>query len=58
MARAMQGSKLQRALYNSDEHLPVLFIDDDPSLTGQQLGRLKVYDADSSIKSYAEKTYR
>jgi FlaA1/EpsC-like NDP-sugar epimerase len=49
------GQQIAAALYNSDEHLPVLFIDDDPSLTGQQLGRLKVYDADSALKLLAKK---
>ena len=49
------GQQIAAALYRSDEHLPVLFIDDDPSLTGQQLGRLKVYDADSALKLLAKK---
>ena len=49
------GQQIAAALYNSDEHLPVLFIDDNPSLTGQQLGRLKVYDADSALKLLAKK---
>ena len=49
------GQQIAAALYNSDEHLPVLFIDDDPSLTGQQLGRLKVYDANSALKLLAKK---
>ena len=49
------GQQIAAALYNSDEHLPVLFIDDDPSLSGQQLGRLKVYDADSGLKLLAKK---
>lgn len=49
------GQQIAAALYNSDEHLPVMFIDDDPSLTGQQLGRLKVYDADSALKLLAKK---
>ena len=49
------GQQIAAALYSSDEHLPVLFIDDDPSLTGQQLGRLKVYDADSALKLLAKK---
>ncbi|MFN3895749.1 MAG: polysaccharide biosynthesis protein [Acinetobacter sp.] len=49
------GQQIAAALYNSDEHLPLLFIDDSPSLTGQQLGRLKVYDADSALKLLAKK---
>ena len=49
------GQQIAAALYNSDEHLPVLFIDDDPSLTGQQLGRLKVYDAETALKVMLKK---
>jgi len=49
------GQQIAGALYNSDEHLPVLFIDDDPSLTGQQLGRLKVYDAATALKVMPKK---
>jgi len=49
------GQQIAGALYNSDEHLPVLFIDDDPSLTGQQLGRLKVYDAETALKVMPKK---
>ncbi len=49
------GQQIAAALYNSDEHLPVLFIDDDPSLTGQQLGRLKVYDAETALKVMPKK---
>ena len=49
------GQQIAGALYNSDEHLPVLFIDDDPSLTGQQLGRLKVYDAETALKVMRKK---
>ena len=49
------GQQIAAALYNSDEHLPVLFIDDDPSLSGQQLGRLKVYDAETALKVMSKK---
>lgn len=49
------GQQIAAALYRSDEHLPVLFIDDDPSLTGQQLGRLKVYDAETALKVMRKK---
>ena len=49
------GQQIAAALYRSDEHLPVLFIDDDPSLTGQQLGRLKVYDAETALKVMPKK---
>ena len=49
------GQQIAGVLYNSDEHLPVLFIDDDPSLTGQQLGRLKVYDAETALKVMRKK---
>ena len=49
------GQQIAAALYSSDEHLPVLFIDDDPSLSGQQLGRLKVYDAETALKVMSKK---
>ncbi len=49
------GQQVAAALYRSNEHLPVLFIDDDPSLSGQQLGRLKVYDAETALKVMAKK---
>ena len=49
------GQQIAAALYSSDEHLPVLFIDDNPSLTGQQLGRLKVYDAETALKVMPKK---
>ena len=49
------GQQVAAALYRSNEHLPVLFVDDDPSLSGQQLGRLKVYDAETALKVMAKK---
>lgn len=44
------GQQVAAALYRSNEHLPVMFIDDKRSLAGQQLGRLKVYDAQTALK--------
>nr|WP_254202743.1 nucleoside-diphosphate sugar epimerase/dehydratase [Acinetobacter sp. BY484] len=44
------GQQVAAALYRSNEHLPVMFIDDKRSLAGQQLGRLKVYDAQAALK--------
>ena len=44
------GQQVAAALYRSNAHLPVMFIDDKRSLTGQQLGRLKVYDAQTALK--------
>ena len=44
------GQQVAAALYRSNEHLPVLFIDDKRSLNGQQLGRLKVYDSQTALK--------
>jgi len=44
------GQQVAAALYRSNEHLPVLFIDDKRSLSGQQLGRLKVYDSQTALK--------
>ena len=49
------GQQVAAALYSSSEHLPVLFVDDDPSLSGQQLGRLKIYDAETALKVLAKK---
>ncbi|TCB59677.1 nucleoside-diphosphate sugar epimerase/dehydratase [Acinetobacter terrae] len=48
------GQQVAAALYRSNEHLPVLFIDDKRSLAGQQLGRLKVYDAQTALKVMAK----
>ena len=44
------GQQVAAALYRSNEHLPIMFIDDKRSLAGQQLGRLKVYDAQTALK--------
>ena len=38
------GQQVAATLYRSDEHLPIFFIDDDASLSGQMMGGLKVYN--------------
>lgn len=32
------GQQVAATLYRSDEHLPIFFIDDDASLSGQMMG--------------------
>ncbi|MDV2470198.1 nucleoside-diphosphate sugar epimerase/dehydratase [Acinetobacter chinensis] len=44
------GQQVAATLYRSDEHLPVFFIDDDTSLSGQIIGGLRVFDAGNSLK--------
>lgn len=39
----------------SDEHLPLFFIDDATSLSGQILGGLQVYDAKTALKVMAKR---
>jgi len=38
------GQQVAATLYRSDEHLPIFFLDDDASLSGQMMGGLKVYN--------------
>ena len=44
------GQQVAAALSRSDEHLPLFFIDDATSLSGQILGGLQVYDAKTALK--------
>jgi FlaA1/EpsC-like NDP-sugar epimerase len=44
------GQQIAAALNRSEEYLPVFFIDDNLSLSGQVLGRLKVYNAKQAMK--------
>ena len=48
------GQQVAAALYRSDEHLPVFFIDDDASLFGQMMGGLKVYSPAYALKLFAK----
>ena len=42
------GQQVAAMLFNSDEHLPILFLDDDESLSGRNIGGLKVFKADEA----------
>ena len=44
------GQQIAALLNKSDEHLPVFFIDDNSSLSGQMVGRLKVHNAKHALK--------
>ena len=48
------GQQVAAALSRSDEHLPLFFIDDATSLSGQILGGLQVYDAKTALKVMAK----
>lgn len=48
------GQQVAAALYRSDEHLPIFFIDDDRSLSDQMLGGLKVYHPTYALKLFAK----
>lgn len=48
------GQQVAAALYRSNEHLPVFFIDDDASLFGQMMGGLKVYSPAYALKLFAK----
>ena len=49
------GQQVAAALSRSDEHLPLFFIDDAKSLSGQILGGLQVYDAKTALKVMAKR---
>ena len=49
------GQQVAAALSRSDEHLPLFFIDDATSLSGQILGGLHVYDAKTALKVMAKR---
>ena len=49
------GQQIAATLYRSDEHLPLFFIDDNASLSGQMLGGLNVYDAQTALKIIAKR---
>lgn len=48
------GQQVAAALYRSNEHLPMFFIDDDASLSGQMMGGLKVYTPAHALKLFAK----
>ena len=49
------GQQVAAALSRSDEHLPLFFIDDATSLSGQILGGLQIYDAKTALKVMAKR---
>lgn len=44
------GQQVAATLNRSNEHLPILFIDDDPSLNGQNIGGIQVYLPNIALK--------
>lgn len=50
------GQQIAAALYRSNEHLPVFFIDDNQSLTGQMLGGLKVLQSKYALQLIEKKS--
>ena len=46
------GQQIAAALYRSDDHLPIFFIDDNTSLQGHLIGGLKVYSAEKALQSF------
>ncbi len=48
------GQQVAATLNRSNEHLPVMFIDDDPSLSGQNIGGIKVYVPETALKCFTK----
>ncbi|WP_299149658.1 nucleoside-diphosphate sugar epimerase/dehydratase [uncultured Acinetobacter sp.] len=48
------GQQVAATLYRSDEHLPVFFIDDNLSLSGQNIGGIPVYTPQIALKCLAK----
>ena len=48
------GQQVAATLYRSDEHLPIFFIDDDASLSGQMMGGLKVYNPTVALNLFTK----
>lgn len=46
------GQQIAEALSRSQDHLPLYFIDDNPTLAGRILGGLKVYSAEQGINLF------
>lgn len=44
------GQQVAATLNRSNEHVPIIFIDDDPSLNGQNIGGIQVYLPDIALK--------
>ncbi|WP_180014420.1 nucleoside-diphosphate sugar epimerase/dehydratase [Acinetobacter sp. YH16031] len=48
------GQQVAATLNRSNEHLPVMFIDDNPSLSGQNIGGIQVYAPETALKSFTK----
>lgn len=48
------GQQVAATLNRSHEHLPILFIDDNPSLSGQNIGGIHVYSPEVALKCFAK----
>lgn len=48
------GQQVAATLNRSNEHLPILFIDDNPSLSGQNIGGIDVYLPETALKCFAK----
>lgn len=48
------GQQVAATLTRSNEHLPILFIDDNPSLSGQNIGGIDVYLPQTALKCFAK----
>ncbi|WP_180063633.1 nucleoside-diphosphate sugar epimerase/dehydratase [Acinetobacter sp. YH12111] len=48
------GQQVAATLNRSNEHLPIFFIDDNPSLSGQNIGGIDVYLPETALKCFAK----
>lgn len=48
------GQQVAATLNRSNEHLPMFFIDDNPSLSGQNIGGIDVYLPEAALKCFAK----
>ena len=48
------GQQVAATLNRSNEHLPILFIDDDPSLSGQNIGGIQVFLPHTALKCFTK----
>ena len=48
------GQQVAATLTRSNEHLPIFFIDDNPSLSGQNIGGIDVYLPETALKCFTK----
>ncbi|HAB42149.1 MAG TPA: polysaccharide biosynthesis protein, partial [Acinetobacter sp.] len=48
------GQQVAATLNRSNEHLPVMFIDDNPSLNGQNIGGIQVYPPETALRCFTK----